>query len=319
MTKRSYIPLPSRVGNIDGLYGKVAPSPRPAHLINPSAPRNPPPADPTAAVPPPLGKPPLAGGAAAPASPGKSKSAEVKAAAPAGATPRAKTEPDAPFRSSPEGDTDAAKISRSSKAVAAGAPKVFPLASRSTVDVGTKKPATAVPAKAGRVGTEIGLPAAKRPIRKPPTLAIRPAVRPDADGAVATSAEAADGEGRGPDNEVGYKKPPSQHRFQKGRSGNPKGRPKGAKSFKKLLISVLNEKVTVNENGVTTKMTKLEVIARRTVNEAIKGNPKPIPMILAVEPEDDEGASGAPELSAEEQAFLEGYLEQIFASQKKAS
>lgn len=30
--------------------------------------------------------------------------------------------------------------------------------------------------------------------------------------------------------EVGYAKPPTEHRFRKGASGNPSGRPKGAKN-----------------------------------------------------------------------------------------
>ena len=38
--------------------------------------------------------------------------------------------------------------------------------------------------------------------------------------------------GRPHDYKVGYGKPPKEHRFKKGQSGNPRGRPKGAKSRK---------------------------------------------------------------------------------------
>ncbi len=54
------------------------------------------------------------------------------------------------------------------------------------------------------------------------------------------------------DYEVGYKKPPPQSRFRKGRSGNPKGRPKATKNFKTDLMEELRERILLRE-GTTRK------------------------------------------------------------------
>ena len=43
------------------------------------------------------------------------------------------------------------------------------------------------------------------------------------------------------DYEVGYGKPPRHTRFVKGRSGNPRGKPPGAKNFTTLLNEALDE------------------------------------------------------------------------------
>jgi hypothetical protein len=40
---------------------------------------------------------------------------------------------------------------------------------------------------------------------------------------------------------VGYGKPPPHSRFVKGQSGNPRGRPPGAKNMKTLLTKAMNK------------------------------------------------------------------------------
>src|SRR5438477_7828410 len=49
--------------------------------------------------------------------------------------------------------------------------------------------------------------------------------------------------------EVGYGKPPLHTRFQKGESGNPKGRPRGKKNMATLLSTALNASIVVVANG----------------------------------------------------------------------
>jgi hypothetical protein len=79
---------------------------------------------------------------------------------------------------------------------------------------------------------------------------------------------------------VGYGKPPQHARFKKGQSGNPKGRPKGAKNLDTLLMESVNERVTINENGVPRKVSKLAIMHKQLANKGATGDLRALQMIL---------------------------------------
>ena len=71
--------------------------------------------------------------------------------------------------------------------------------------------------------------------------------------------------------EKGYGKPPKKHQFKKGVSGNPRGRPKGKQSFAALFKKLENEKITVQINGKTEKLTIEQAILKRVMIDSVVG------------------------------------------------
>lgn len=80
--------------------------------------------------------------------------------------------------------------------------------------------------------------------------------------------------------EVGYGKPPRHTQFKPGKSGNPRGRPRGSKNFATPLDQELSSKVTVNEGGKRRTLAKRSVIVKRLVNKAAEGDDRAINTIL---------------------------------------
>ena len=72
---------------------------------------------------------------------------------------------------------------------------------------------------------------------------------------------------------VGYRRPPKATQFAAGKSGNPKGRPKGSRSVGAVLNDILQQKIAVTENGKTRRIPALEVMLRRPANDAMRGDP----------------------------------------------
>jgi hypothetical protein len=80
------------------------------------------------------------------------------------------------------------------------------------------------------------------------------------------------GDSKNETNDVGYGKPPQNFRFKKGRSGNPRGRPKGALNMATVLARTLREKVVIDENGKRKMVSKLQAAIAQLVSKATSGD-----------------------------------------------
>ncbi len=89
--------------------------------------------------------------------------------------------------------------------------------------------------------------------------------------------------------EVGYKKPPAEHRFKAGKSGNPRGRPKGAKSkakivkqadLQRMILEEAYREVEVPTSNGTEKMAVAQLGIRALCAKAAKGDVRAQKLLL---------------------------------------
>jgi hypothetical protein len=118
--------------------------------------------------------------------------------------------------------------------------------------------------------------------------------------------------------EVGFGKPPRSRQFKPGQSGNPAGRPRGAKNFATAIKQELAARVTITENGTRKRISKRQVIAKYLVNKAASGDLKAIPLVLSEERarEGNRGDAGADEIlgTAEDRKVFDSAIARIRSS-----
>jgi Family of unknown function (DUF5681) len=83
--------------------------------------------------------------------------------------------------------------------------------------------------------------------------------------------------------EVGFGKPPKHSQFQKGKSGNPKGRPKEelqSKTVNRIVKDALLKEVTGLVGGKRQKMLALEAVVAKQVAKALEGDTRAAKLVL---------------------------------------
>ena len=121
------------------------------------------------------------------------------------------------------------------------------------------------------------------------------------------------------DYDVGYRRPPKKTQFSAGKSGNPKGRPKGRKNLVTIFNETLNEKIEIQENGKMRKISRREAIVKRVVNQAIRGDIKAMAFVLAKEPEMAREIAAEQEIprDASPEEAMKAYMRLIAAPRKR--
>ena len=122
--------------------------------------------------------------------------------------------------------------------------------------------------------------------------------------------------------EPGYGKPPKHTQFEKGQSGNPKGRPKGSQNVATIIAKVGRQRVKVTENGRTRYMTKLEASVTHLNNQAASGDIRAIREVVnwnTALANSEQG--GIPPVGRDERdrAVMESILERIRKSDNVSS
>jgi hypothetical protein len=110
---------------------------------------------------------------------------------------------------------------------------------------------------------------------------------------------------------IGYGHPPLHSRFAPGKSGNPKGRPKGQLNLETALKNELSRLITIREGDHSRRLKKGDAWIVRTVNGALNNDPKANATLVALlravvlgQP----SQAATEEFSTDDQALLTNYL-----------
>lgn len=105
--------------------------------------------------------------------------------------------------------------------------------------------------------------------------------------------------------QAGYGRPPREHRWKPGQSGNPKGRRKGSKNLATIVRELASGKVMIREaDGKRRYLTNPEAILHLANNRALKSDPKAMAFMLGLYREFDAGPDAANDMKKPDPADI---------------
>ena len=114
------------------------------------------------------------------------------------------------------------------------------------------------------------------------------------------------------DYDVGKGRPPRHSRFKPGQSGNPNGRPKGARSLTSDLADELSERIKVREGGKARTLSKQRALLKALFAKALQGDARSAALLISlmakVVVDQPSAAAESPPLAAEDQALLDAFV-----------
>ena len=121
------------------------------------------------------------------------------------------------------------------------------------------------------------------------------------------------------DYEIGFKKPPKKNQFEKGQSGNPKGRPKSTKNLKTDLEEELQELIHLKEGGKDKHVSKQRALIQALMAKAVKGDARAANLLLnmilkVLIPTQTDDVDET--LSSDDLAILEAFKERVLEAAK---
>jgi hypothetical protein len=109
-----------------------------------------------------------------------------------------------------------------------------------------------------------------------------------------------------------HRQPPKSHRFQPGRSGNPRGRPKGTRNLATDLTRLLTKRIPVREDGETRHVSRQEAVLLRLYSKGVQGDVRAImslfTMLMKLEPLMPEPTQAQDEVTVQDEQIIEDYL-----------